>query len=141
MLIHNIYIFRKVEQGNIFYPYVWAEESFELTGDDATALKDSLFMFVDLSEQIGFWCLVASAFFICAIIVITWMHKAPIEKVFAPRLSADAKYYTDYVMDENKMTDAAAVHNALFGEGTCALRIKMHKQIENIRPKYMHNHA
>ena len=44
------------------------------------------------------------------------MHKAPIEKVFAPRLSADAKYYTDYVMDENKMTDAAAVHNAFFGE-------------------------
>ena len=106
----------KVQEGNIYYPYAWAEESFELTSDDAAVLKESLFMFVDLSEQIGFWCLVTSAFFLCAITVITWMYKAPIEKVFAPRLSADVKFHTGYMIEETKFTDVTAVHNALFSD-------------------------
>ena len=103
----------KVQEGNIYYPYVWAEESFELSADDASTLKDSIYVLVDASEEIGMWCLVASGFFVSSIILLIVMQRRPIEKVFAPRPSADLKFH--HYMDENKLEDTMQVHNALFG--------------------------
>ena len=50
----------KMYNGEVFFPYGWADEHFKLPDSDADDIHDSLFMIDEVGEQVQFWSLVAA---------------------------------------------------------------------------------
>ncbi len=96
------------ENGEVYYPYAWAEESFELSADDAQGIRDSLYLFRNASEQTGIWCIALSSAFILAVIVVVCVDRSPLERALdiAQRPSADVKLHENLIVEsENKSED------------------------------------
>jgi hypothetical protein len=47
-------------EGNIFFPYGWVDESFDLPQSDADDIKDSLYLVNNVAHMLQFWSLIAS---------------------------------------------------------------------------------
>jgi len=47
-----------ISNGQVIYPYGWADEHFELPESVSRELKSSLFYLEDIADAIQFWCLV-----------------------------------------------------------------------------------
>jgi hypothetical protein len=50
----------KFHNGDIFFPYGWADEHFKLPDSDADDIHDSLFFIDDMAHQVQFWSLIAA---------------------------------------------------------------------------------
>jgi hypothetical protein len=57
-----------LSQPEIFFPYGWVAEEFELPASDANDLKNSLLMVNSLSSEIRFWSLIIAGFCFAAIV-------------------------------------------------------------------------
>lgn len=50
----------KMYNGEVFFPYGWADEHFKLPDSDADDIHDSLFLIDEIGAQIQFWSLIAA---------------------------------------------------------------------------------
>lgn len=67
----------KMYDGNIFFPYGWVDESFQLPDDDADDIHDSLFFIDDLGVQVQFWSLITAG--ILFVIILAMLYRGHLD--------------------------------------------------------------
>mmetsp|Transcript_56977 Transcript_56977/g.112250 ORF Transcript_56977/g.112250 Transcript_56977/m.112250 type:complete len:782 (+) Transcript_56977:126-2471(+) len=63
--------------GEIFFPYAWADENFKLPDSDADDINDSLMYIEDFGERLQFWSLIAAGIFF--VIILSMLYRGHLD--------------------------------------------------------------
>lgn len=67
----------RMYNGEVFFPYGWVDESFQLPESDADDIANTLYLIEDTNDALQFWSLVAAGIFFC--IIVSMLYRGHID--------------------------------------------------------------
>lgn len=67
----------KMYNGEIFFPYGWVDESFQLPDSDADDIRNSLYLIDTIGQQVQFWSLIAAG--ILFVIILAMLYRGHLD--------------------------------------------------------------